>query len=179
MAAGRSLRFGRNKLLEEYNGKSLAGRALDAVPADRLYRVVVVTRFNEIEELAEAKGFITARSDCPEAGVSLTIRLGLEKLEGADAALFMVCDQPLLTRASVSAAVDFYREHPDRIVSMAFNGLRGNPCIFPSDLFPELSELSGDNGGSAVIRRNETRLLLFEAADASELKDADNVCDLC
>jgi len=178
MAAGKSLRFGRNKLLEEFDGISMAGRALEAVPADRLYRVVVVTGFQEVQEMARTRNFEVVWNDCPEDGVSLTIRLGLERLQDADAALFMVCDQPLIMRSSISAMLEYYLDHPDRIVSMAYGGQRGNPCIFPSFSVPDLSALSGDVGGSAVIREHEASLLLFEAGNASELKDVDCESDL-
>lgn len=178
MAAGRSSRFGANKLLLKYEGKSLASRALEVVPADKLSQVVVVTGYTEVQELAELKGFKVVRNSLPEKGISLTIRLGLENLQKADAAMFMVCDQPLLNRASVSAALDYYREHQDKIVSLAYNGVRGNPCIFPSWLFPELSALEGDTGGGAVISKHKESLLLFEAADASELRDVDHTSDL-
>jgi len=174
MAAGSSSRFGRNKLLQEYKGQNLTSRALNAVPADKLEKIAVVTRFPEVREQAEALGFDIVWNECPEEGISLTIRLGLRKLQSMDAAMFMVCDQPMLTRASVAGMADFYLKHPDRIVSMAHKGVRGNPCIFPAKFFQELCELTGDTGGSAVIRKHGDSLLLFEIDDASELKDADN-----
>ena len=64
------------------------------------------------------------------------------------------------------------RRHPDKLVGLSHNGVRGNPCIFPARFFPELLALTGDRGGSAVIRRHEEELLLFEAA-AAELEDVD------
>jgi len=178
MAAGQSSRFSRNKLLMEFDGLSLAERTLGAVPADMLDRIVVVTRFPEVRAWAEAKGFDIQWNDAPEKGISLTIRLGLQLMRDMDAVVFMVCDQPLLTRASVSASVEYFREHPDRIVSASYASLRGNPCIFPSVYFPELNALTGDTGGSAVIREHEDALLLFEFPDASELKDIDQISDI-
>jgi molybdenum cofactor cytidylyltransferase len=178
LAAGCSSRFGSNKLLRKYDGQSLAQRALDAVPEDRLDKIVVVTGYPEVRDLAVARGFEVVNNDRPDEGLSLTIRLGLERMLAMDAALFMVCDQPLLKRASVMGAMELYCRHPDRIVSLASKGERGNPCIFPSRLFSELSALSGDSGGSTIISSHEESLLLFEIADASELKDADYEKDL-
>ena len=178
MAAGLSSRFGRNKLLAEFSGANLASRTLDAVPTDKLERIIVVSSSPEIQALAETKGFEPVPNDRPEDGVSLTIRLGLQKLQDMDAALFMVCDQPMLTRASVSATVDFYKKYPDNIISMSFAGERGSPCIFPSAFFPELMALEGDVGGGVIIRKHEERLLLFEVSGASELKDVDYPSDM-
>ena len=178
MAAGRSSRFGENKLLAQYGGRSLIERALSAVPADRLDSVVVVTHFDEVCALAGDHGFGTAWNGRPEDGISLTIRIGLTMLRDMDAVIFMVCDQPKLTRASVAAEVDFYCEHPGFIVSMSAGGARGNPCIFPSEYFGELGALTGDAGGSAVIRNHEDSLRLFELEDASELSDIDSQADI-
>ena len=52
------------------------------------------------------------------------------------------------------------------------NGIRGNPCLFPARFFPELRALQGDCGGSAVIRRHEDALLLYEVP-AGQLTDVD------
>ena len=178
MASGLSSRFGRNKLLESWEGKSLIDRALEAVPCEKLHRVVVVTRFPEIQILAERKRFDCVWNDRPEDGISRTISLGLQQLHDSDATLFMVCDQPRLTRGYVSAMLDFYRGHPENIVCMSFGGERGNPCVFPSAFFPELLALRGDTGGSAVIQQHEPLLLRFEVSNASELIDVDHPGDL-
>ena len=178
MAAGLSSRYGRNKLLAELEGRSLISRALDAVPIEKLDRVAVVTRFPEVLALAEARGFESVWNDHPEEGVSLTIRLGLERLCDMDAAVFMTGDQAWLSRASVSAMVDFCREYPGHIISMSYAGERGSPSIFPSALFPELDALRGDTGGCVVIRRHEDILRCFDVADAAELRDIDHPADL-
>ena len=109
MAAGRSSRFGGNKLLTGYKGLNLFRHALDAVPAETLDRIVVVTRFPEIQAQAETMGFDVTWNSCPEKGISHTIRLGLRHMQKMNAVLFMVCDQPMLKRSSVSATVEYYR----------------------------------------------------------------------
>ena len=55
---------------------------------------------------------------------------------------------------------------------MAHSGVRGNPCLFPARFYPELFALTGDTGGSAVIRQHEDDLILLET-DAWELTDVD------
>lgn len=173
MAAGSAERFGANKLAAVLDGKSMLERALEAVPADRLAAVCVVTQYDEAEALARRFGFRCLRNDRPGLGVSHTIRLGTEALAGkCRAIVYQVADQPCLRRESVAALVDFYRAHPDNIVGMAHGGVRGNPCVFPARFFPELCALTGDTGGSAVIRRHAEELLLFEV-DGRELFDVD------
>ena len=178
LAAGLSSRFGSNKLLAEYEGRSLICRTFDAVPVDKLSHVVVVTCYPEVRALAEENGFKCAWNDEPEKGASLSVRIGLDLLLDTDAVLFMVSDQAALTRESVSAQVDFYRMHPDHIVRMSCDGQVGNPCIFPSAFFPELLELQGDTGGRAIIRRHEDSTLNFCISNAAELADVDYNTDL-
>ncbi len=172
MAAGDARRFGENKLAAEFQGKPLIQRALEAVPSEKFEKIVVVTQYPEVEALAASFGFTAVKNPHPDWGISHTIRLGLEELGDCGAALFQVSDQPLLRRETVAAEVDFFLRHPDKLVGLSHDGVRGNPCIFPAAYFPELLALEEDHGGSTVIRRHEEDLLLFEAP-APELEDAD------
>lgn len=177
MAAGNASRFGSNKLAAVVDGKTLIEHALDAIPREEFARVTVVTQYDEVLLLAKRAGLEVLVNPFPEWGASHTVKLGTEAMEDCDAILFQVADQPLLRQESVRAEVEFFRAHPDRIVAMAHGGVRGNPCIFPARFFPELKSLEGDRGGSAVIRRHEEDVLLFDVP-ASELLDVDTGSDL-
>ena len=173
MAAGNAVRFGENKLAAVVDGKTLIEHALEAVPSDKLTAVCVVTQYDEVETLAWRFGFRCVRNAHPEWGLSYTIRLGTEALQNeCRAIVYQVSDQPLLRRESGAALVDFYREHPDRIVGASHGGIRGNPCVFPERYFPALCALTGDRGGSAIIREHEEDLLLYEIGKR-ELTDVD------
>ena len=174
MAAGCGSRFGRNKLEAEVDGKSLLRRALEAVPAEEFHRITVVTQYDGAAALAESFGFDVVRNDRPQDGLSCTVRLGTEAMADCDAILYQVADQPLLERGTVRRELEFFRAHPDCIVGLSHNGVRGNPCVFPRRFFPELMALEGDVGGNVVIRAHPEALLLFEAP-AAELRDVDTV----
>ncbi|MBQ0037038.1 MAG: nucleotidyltransferase family protein [Clostridiales bacterium] len=172
MAAGNASRFGANKLAAIVDGKTLIQRSLDAVPTEQFERVVVVTQYPEVAELAQSHGFSPVENQHPDWGISHTISLGLQELSDMDAILFQVSDQPLLSRQSVAGLVRYYRQHPHAIVALGHNGIRGNPCLFPSRFFPELLGLREDHGGNTVIRRHEEDLLLYEVS-AQQLTDVD------
>ena len=172
LAAGSARRFGGNKLAATVEGAALIRRALSAVPAERFSRVAVVTQYPEILALARDFSFTPVLNDTPEAGVSRSIALGLAAIGDCPGALFLVADQPLLRRESVDALVTLWQGKPEGIAALGHGGVRGNPCLFPSRLFPELLALTGDRGGAAVIRRHEGLLTLLEV-DARELRDAD------
>ena len=172
MAAGNAQRFGENKLAVQLEGKSLALRALEAVPADRFQRIVVVTQYREVMALGAERGWQVVENRQPDLGISHTIALGLEHTADCAATMFLVADQPLLRPETVAGLVDFWRARPDCIAALGHGGVRGNPCLFPARFYPELLSLTGDRGGSAVIRRHPEALALYEAP-AEELADID------
>ena len=172
MAAGNARRFGDNKLAVPLNGRTLIRRTLESVPSEQFSRVVVVTQYPEIIRLAGKFSFTAIHNAHPDWGISHTIKLGLTALRDCDAVLFQVSDQPLLRRETVQKLTELYRLHPGRIVALGHSGVRGNPCLFPSSLFPELMQLTEDHGGNSVIRAHEDLLLLLDAP-AGELTDVD------
>ena len=172
MAAGSGRRFGGNKLAADLDGKTLIRRALEAVPAAQFTAVTVVSQYEDIEELAGQFGFAAIHNDRPDLGLSHTIRLGTEAMRTCDGILYMVADQPKLCQETVARLVEVFCQHPDRIVGAGHEGRRGNPNLFPARFFEELMALSGDHGGSSVIRAHEDALLLVET-DAEELFDCD------
>ena len=150
LAAGNARRFGSNKLQVQVDGESLIRRALETVPSGLV--TVLVSQYPEILSLAGEYGFEAVLNDQPDLGLSRSVRLGLERLTDCGGVLFLVADQPWLKRAH--------------------GGVRGNPCLFPAQFYPELLALNGDRGGSAVIRNHEADLILLET-DALELTDID------
>jgi molybdenum cofactor cytidylyltransferase len=172
MAAGNSRRYGQNKLSVEVAGQPLIRRALCAVPAEQLHAVAVVTQYSEIINAAKEFHFSAVLNEHPELGASRTVALGLNALPDCDGVIFQVADQPLLRRESVAALIALWREHPASIAALCHDGVRGNPCLFPARFFPELLELTGDRGGSAVIRKHPEDILLLEVP-AEELWDVD------
>lgn len=170
LAAGNARRFGSNKLQVQVDGESLIRRTLETVPSGLV--TVVVSQYPEILSLAGEYGFEAVWNDQPDLGLSRSVRLGLEQLLDCDGVLFLVADQPWLKRDSAEALAALWAQNPGKIAAMAHGGIRGNPCIFPARFYPELLELTGDRGGSAVIRNHEADLILLET-DALELTDID------
>jgi len=180
MAAGAGKRFGANKLNAVFRQKPLYRIALETIPAGRFSAVIVVSGFLEILACARDMGFCPVLNDRPEEGVSRTIRLALDEAARfeAEAAMFMVADQPLLTKESVCALLDEFEANPSHIVAMGDGERRGNPAVFPGKYFPSLASLTGDKGGSEVIRQNAASLILHEVNDPRELFDVDSAAEL-
>ena len=173
MASGQGRRFGANKLLALVEGVPLYRRAMTALAGAGLDRLAVCSPYPEVLEAGAALGFLPLPNPGAEEGISASIRLGLSAMEGMDGVLFSVCDQPFLTTASIIKLLNHFQQSKNAICALAWQGQRGNPVVFPADLFGELAALTGDTGGGAVIRRHPERLALVEAGSPRELADLD------
>lgn len=173
LASGFARRYGSNKLLDDYRGRPLFRYAFDALPPALFHRAVVTTQYPEILAAAEQAGYLALPNPHAGQGITAGLRLGLEAVSGLDGTLFAVCDQPNLNTESIVRLIRSFRESPDRIHALAWQGQRGNPVIFPKALYPELLALTGDTGGGAVVKRHRDLLDLTEAGSGAELVDID------
>lgn len=178
LAAGNGARFGRNKLLAKFHGKPLIQWAMEAVPGELIKAVAVVTQYQAVADLAAGFGFRPVWNPVPELGVSHSVCLGTRALKGeCRGIVFLVSDQPLLRKETVTRLIETFRRNPDRIIVPAAEGRQGNPCVFPAFLFPELESLEGDRGGKQIIRRRP-ELVTEQSVDPEELMDVDTAEDL-
>ncbi len=172
MAAGNASRFGANKLFAAYRGTSLLELAFLAVPPGLFSCVTVVSQYEQALELAATIRFYAILNDAPELGVSRTIFLGTQAMLDCDAILYMVADQPLLQPNSVCAVAERWTARA-RLHRRSGAQRRARQSLhLPESFFPELLALTGDTGGSRVIRRHEDRLRLVEIPP-EELYDCD------
>ena len=112
LAAGSGRRFGSNKLLYNWKGKSLYRYGLDML-ADLVQRredctLTVVSRYPEIREAAAALGARAVDSPESDKGLSFTIKSAIQALGGLapeDFLLFAAADQPWLCLLYTSRCV--------------------------------------------------------------------------
>ena len=173
LASGYGRRYGGNKLLALREGVPLYRRAFAALPPALFSPAVVTSQYGQILADAGRAGYLPIQNCHPWEGVAAGIRLGLQAARHSDGALFAVCDQPNLTTNSIIKLLNAFSESPDRIHALSWQEKKGNPVIFPRALYPELMALTGDTGGSAVIRSHRALLTLTEVSDPAELMDVD------
>ena len=145
LAAGKSVRFGANKLLAPLAGKLLLEHTLDAIPTPCFSQVVAVVSDPEVEALCRRHGVKTvAYEGGPQ---SQSIRLGLEAVQNAEGCLFVLGDQPLCSTGSIRRLVAAFQTQPQLVHRLAYQGQPSSPTLFPAHLFPALMELAGEHGG--------------------------------
>ena len=170
MASGLGKRFGGNKLMEDFHGKPMIQRALDATDG-LFYQRVVVTRHESIAELCKQKNVGVIIHDLPHR--SDTVRLGLEALGDMDACMFLPGDQPLLRRETVAMLLENWKDNPNHIIRPAYEDTVGSPVLFPEWVFAELKNLPEGKGGGVVMKNHPDSVITVPVANPFELADAD------
>ncbi len=159
LAAGASSRMqGRDKLMEDVDGTPLLRRQVLQALGTGCDTLVTLPasphlRYDAIKDLNVT---IVPVPDAAE-GMNASLRAGLSAVpDSANGVMVMLADMPDVTKNDMQILlkeVDFKSKIKIwRAVTEA--GDPGHPIVFHKELLPHLSALSGDQGGSAVVRMN-------------------------
>ena len=116
----------------------------------------------------EALAVQTACRDYAEGSASTTVHS-----YSPSGLLFCTADQPFLQADSIRNLCTVFQNHPDHIVSAAFNGKHCSPVIFPAALAGELSRLDGRIGGRTVMNAHPDLILYSPLRSEMEAFDID------
>ncbi|HVB09847.1 MAG TPA: nucleotidyltransferase family protein [Bacillota bacterium] len=161
LAAGRSSRMGRSKIMLPLGTRPVLAWTLDHVLAAGIEDIVLVTGPDTPDPVAVIGEAPVRLAHNPRAreGMSTSIQVGLLALHPAtDAAFVVLADQPTIGPDIYRALLERYMAGQPAIVAPVYRGEQGNPVLFDRSVFAELFGLEGDVGGRAVIRRDPARL---------------------
>jgi len=152
LAAGSSRRMaGRDKLLEIVEGLPLLRRqALAILSADIGPVAITLSPDRAARREAIADLAVTILS-VPDAGTGMSASLRAAAVWAHDQPL-MVCpaDMPDLTAEDFAAMASAYRGAPLRATDCG--GRAGHPVVFPPELLPMFTRLTGDEGARSILR---------------------------
>lgn len=169
LAAGRSRRFGRSKLLEVVDGEPLVRRATRLARSICGDRTLLVTGYDSAAVMTaagDAPQFVIV-NDRHEHGIGGSIALAAHAVaHAADALLLLFADQPLVTSKHLDALVDEWSGADNEMVATAYAGTRGPPVLFARSAFGPLGELAGDEGARHILQDPafDVRTVPFEDA---------------
>jgi len=162
LAAGASTRFGRNKLLLNLGGESLARRAAKAALDAGLRPVVVVLGHDAGRVRGELGGLEVRVVMNPDhaKGMNTSLRAGVAALpEDAAAAVVLLADMPRVTAAMIARLVETFSESGAPLVASDYGGVHAPPTLYARALFPELGGAEGDGSGKRVVRSHESEVV--------------------
>ena len=191
MASGMGKRFGSNKLLATYKGRTLFSCACAIAASVPFSKICVITRHPEIAALCQKRAlpFIlhdrTDRNEMVALGVStlLSHTNDVQDISLLDGILFLPCDQPCIHPASMKRLCTAFSEQPNYICRLSYTNtsgetIPGSPVLFPQQFFLELQHLPQKKGGSFLAKKYPLQVTYVPAEDPLELFDIDTPEDL-
>jgi len=190
LAAGSSSRMGagRHKLFLPLGERPVLIHVLEAVLAAQTRPIVLVLGHQAGQARALLNRYLhlpdlqIVENSAYQQGMSTSLRAGLQALTGSNeyiaqehigGTIILLGDQPLITTSIINDLVATWQTEGKRIVAPLYNGKRGNPVLFSADLFPELTAVTGDEGGRRVIERHRQEIATVEVTDAQASFDVD------
>lgn len=179
MAAGLSKRMNQEKLKMKINNKFIFEYILDTIKNcyDCFNEVIVVAKDDTILIRAEEFGFKTVKNDISYLGQSTSIILGIQNSNATQGYMFFVADQPFIKEETIRELIRTFEKNPSNIIIASYNGINGNPAIFPEIFGEQLLNLEGDTGGKLIIKNNEDKVIKVHIQSDNEFIDIDTFED--
>lgn len=177
MASGLSKRMNGNKLQMEINNKKIYEYILETINNHDFHETIVVTNDSEITSKAVSLGYRTLNNPNAYLGQSASIKLALKNSSDSDGYMFFVADQPFISSNTIDLLFSTFEQNPDKIIIPSYNGVNGNPVVFPCALKKELIAITGDSGGKSVINNNLDKVIKVHIQNEYEHIDIDTIED--
>lgn len=184
LAAGESSRLGCPKQTLLYKGKTLLELAVEAGLKSKCNPINVVLGANAdvIERGIKTYEINIIYNSKWAEGMASSIRAGikyLQKIQGIDSVVIMLCDQPFVTAPTIDNLLYKQQETGKKIVASTYKDTLGVPVMFNSSLFEELLLLQGHEGAKKILNNhpNDIAIIPFEkgGTDIDTLADYENL----
>jgi hypothetical protein len=133
-ACGASTRMGQPKGLLDFEGRSFARRAVEALREGGCHRVLVVTRVGDaaLQNEATAAGAQILENPSPGSGPITSLRLALQSLPSATShVVWLPLDHPTVSSESIRAVVAAAQSGDAAVALPVHDGRRGHPPCSP------------------------------------------------
>lgn len=175
LAAGQSRRYGSDKRLSSYGNTTLLHSSL--IPLFKRFKTVYVVIRPDDDASTLFGAFLPyvhlIRSEHAHLGMGHSIADAIAVINDVPATACAIClaDMPQLTTPTIQDLIGLSTEH--NIVRPRYQKQLGHPVIFGRDYWPELAQLTGDNGGKEVIQKHADLVQLLDVNDQGILFDID------
>lgn len=177
LAAGESRRMGSPKALLPYDGRSFIEHICNAFLRAGVDELIVVLGAWEDKlrpALPSHPALRTVVNPHYTLGQlsSLTRGIGALSPESAAAVVNLV-DHPLISTETITALIAAFRADPLPIIIASYQGKRGHPVLFSSQVYAELLAAPLNKGAKVVVRKDPARVREVPLDDPGILADID------
>jgi len=177
LAAGKSERFGKNKMLVKVLDEPLIRKVVKNALSSQVDEVIVVLGYmaSEIEKVLYNLPCKIVLNENFEKGMSSSVKIGVSKIsKTAEAVLILPGDYPLVTAEDINRVISKFKETGASIVIASYKGKPGHPILFSKRLFKEIMKISEEEQGlKAVVRKHREEIVLAETNSPGVLMDVD------
>ena len=169
LAAGKSSRFGggRDKLLAEWQGRTLIEHVIAAAIAAKLAgmvtEVIVVTSADapRVKSIAVADSCRVVHPPDPDGGISASLRAGIAALApGADGAVILLGDQPMVQAEVIGRVIQAADGSSQALVRAHYRGnadMLSHPVFIGRNHFGLVHLTSADEGFQAIAELHHAK----------------------
>ena len=174
LAAGKSTRFGSNKLLHQLSDGTpmvlASARHLKAVLTTTI--TVVDDINNEVAKLLTQEGVQVIENPRASEGMGTSIASGVANNPDAQGWVIALADMPYIPEAVIQAVVTGLEQGAD-IIAPVYQQRRGHPVGFSARYAQALMQLHTDQGAHSIIQANSDALELIEITERGVIVDID------
>ena len=174
LAAGRSTRFGSNKLLHPLNDGTPMVLASTRHLATVLTTTIAVVDDinNEVTKLLTQEGVQVVENPLASEGMGASIACGVANNPDAQGWVIALADMPCIPETVIQAIVTGLEQGAD-IIAPVYKQVRGHPVGFSTRYAHELMQLCSDEGARNIIQANSDSLELIETTARGVIVDID------
>lgn len=182
LAAGKSDRMGRPKVLLPFGSQTCLSLVLNACKGARVDEIIVILGQDEkdVRKRVDLQGVDWYRNLHPERGQTSSLKIALSHMDKeADAFFIFPADFPLVRSSALRALMAAFRnrEKWKRIFIPTFGSQRGHPILVDNFLRPTFRALGDDEPAHNIIRAQEASIELVKVRDPSIVLDLDTPLD--
>jgi molybdenum cofactor cytidylyltransferase len=176
LAAGRSTRMVKNKLLEDIGGEAVLTVTIQSALADVLSSVSVVTGHDrERVRALIPPGVAEVFNPAFASGMASSLKAGIAALPAdADAVMVILGDMPAVRPTDIAEMIAAFDPVAGRgIVVPVYQGKRGHPVLFGRAYWQAILAAEGDQGARQAIIDNSDAVCEVPVDHPGVLFDAD------
>lgn len=165
LAAGRSARMGRNKLLLDVGGQPLVRRSVHHAISAGLSPVLVVVGFeaDRVQRALTGLPYEAVLNPEFERGINGSVQRGIERVPShCAAAVVTLADMPFVSSTMIAWVVNRYRETRAPLVLSLYGDVQAPPTLYARSVFTEFGEDAGEGCGKRVVKRHRERAAVVQ-----------------